>query len=236
MKENKFLILAILFACILALMNRRVNNSPITVKSTDLIEVNAADTVQHQEMNQFITSYKTKKDADMNVVIGKCIEQRNVYSGDKPLRNIVADMMLYVAKENHPTTDMAITNTGGIRRNLFAGEITIGDIYEILPFDNSLVILEYKGADMLDLADAVAAKGGEALSGMTLDIIDEKASNVMIAGAPIDTTRTYKVVTTDYLSWGNDNLTPLNRYINSTALNMMMRDAMIKYVKEQKEL
>ncbi|MFI3296327.1 MAG: 5'-nucleotidase C-terminal domain-containing protein [bacterium] len=235
MKENKFLLLAILFACILAFLNRRLNDSPIVITSTDLIEVIASDTVQHQAMNQFITSYKAQKDANMNVVIGSCSEQLNVHSGEKALRNIVADMMLYVAQENHHA-DMAITNTGGIRRNLFAGNITIGDIYEILPFDNSLVILEYKGADLLDLADAVAAKGGEALSGMSLDIVDGKAENVMIAGAPIDTTRTYQVVTTDYLSWGNDNLTPLSRHINSTALNMMMRDAMIKYVKEKERL
>jgi hypothetical protein len=40
----------------------------------------------------------------------------------------------------------------------------------------------------------------------------------------------YKVVSTDYLSWGNDQLEPLANFINSTPLNMMMRDAMFDYV------
>ena len=65
---------------------------------------------------------------------------------------------------------------------------------------------------------------------MTLTINNNKAENVKINGQPIDTTRIYKVVTTDYLSWGNDQLEPLAEHINSTPLNMMMRDAMFDYV------
>ena len=65
---------------------------------------------------------------------------------------------------------------------------------------------------------------------MTLIINKDKAENVNINGTPIDSTKVYKVITTDYLSWGNDQLEPLANYINSTPLNMMMRDAMFDYV------
>ena len=101
---------------------------------------------------------------------------------------------------------------------------------EFLPFDNSLLVLEYRGADILALADAIAKKGGESVAGITLIISEGKALNVKVGGEEVDTTRVYKVVSTDYLSWGNDQLEPLANYIKSTPLNMMMRDAMFDYV------
>jgi 2',3'-cyclic-nucleotide 2'-phosphodiesterase (5'-nucleotidase family) len=99
-----------------------------------------------------------------------------------------------------------------------------------LPFDNSLLVLEYKGDDILALADAVAVKGGESIAGMTLTIRDGRAEDVKVGGEDVDTARVYKVVSTDYLSWGNDQLDPLANYIKCTPLNMMMRDAMFDYL------
>lgn len=198
------------------------------IANIELIEVDGS--LQHDAMENLIAPYKAEKEKSMNVVIGESVETIEVGKPESKLTNLIADILLTEARKYIADVDMAVTNIGGIRRPLYKGNITIGDVFEILPFDNSLLVFEYKGEDLLALADAIAAKGGESIAGMTLTINGEKAENVKINGEPIDSVRIYKVITTDYLSWGNDQLEPLANYINSTPLNMMMRDAMFDYV------
>ena len=206
------------------------SQSEVTPKiaNIELIEVNGS--LQHDAMENLIAPYKAEKEESMSVIIGESEETITVGKPESKLTNLIADILLTEARKYIADTDMAVTNIGGIRRPLYEGNITIGDVFEILPFDNSLLVFEYKGSDILALADAIAQKGGESISGMSLTINGEKAENVKINGQPIDSAKIYKVVTTDYLSWGNDQLEPLANYINSTPLNMMMRDAMFDYV------
>lgn len=221
-----FIIVAIVIS--VTMYHNKQSKSTPQIANIELIEVDGS--LQHDAMENLIAPYKTEKEESMNVVIGESVETIEVGKPESKLTNLVADILLTEARKYVADTDMAITNIGGIRRPLYKGNITIGDVFEILPFDNSLLVLEYKGSDLLALADAIAKKGGESISGMTLIINKDKAENVNINGLPIDSTKTYKVVTTDYLSWGNDQLEPLANYINSTPLNMMMRDAMFDYV------
>ena len=206
------------------------SQSEVTPKiaNIELIEVNGS--LQHDAMENLIAPYKAEKEVSMSVIIGESEETITVGKPESKLTNLIADILLTEARKYIADTDMAVTNIGGIRRPLYEGNITIGDVFEILPFDNSLLVFEYKGSDILALADAIAQKGGESISGMSLTINGEKAENVKINGQHIDSAKIYKVVTTDYLSWGNDQLEPLANYINSTPLNMMMRDAMFDYV------
>lgn len=193
-----------------------------------LIEVDGS--LKNGAMDSLIAPYKAEKEVSMNVVIGEVEETMEVGLPESKLSNLIADMLLTEGRKYIADVDIAVTNIGGIRRTLFAGPLTIGDVFEILPFDNLLLVLEYKGVEILALADAVALKGGEAIAGMTLTIRDGKAEDVKVGGEVVDTARVYKVVSTDYLSWGNDQLEPLANYIKSTPLNMMMRDAMFDYV------
>ena len=193
-----------------------------------LIEVDGS--LKNGAMDSLIAPYKAEKEVLMNVVIGEVEETMEVGLPESKLSNLIADVLLTEGRKYIADVDIAVTNIGGIRRTLFAGPLTIGDVFEILPFDNSLLVLEYKGVEILALADAVALKGGEAIAGMTLTIRDGKAEDVKVGGEVVDTARVYKVVSTDYLSWGNDQLEPLANYVKSTPLNMMMRDAMFDYV------
>lgn len=199
-------------------------------KITDIHLIEVDGSLQHEAMNFLIAPYKQQKEESMSVVIGEALETMEVGKPESKLTNLIADILLTEGRKYVADVDIAVTNIGGIRRTLFAGPITIGDVFEILPFDNSLLILEYKGSDILALADAIAVKGGESISGMTLTICNGKATDVKVGGNVVDTASVYKVVSTDYLSWGNDQLEPLANYLRSTPLNMMMRDAMFDYV------
>lgn len=221
-----FIIVAIVVTITMIHNKQQTSNPQIT--NIELIKVDGS--LHHNAMDSLIAPYKQLKEESMNVVIGESTETIEIGKPESKLTNLIADILLTEARKYIPNTDMAITNIGGIRRPLYQGNITIGDVFEILPFDNALLVFEYRGASLIRLADAIAIKGGESISGMTLTINNNKAENVKINDQPIDTTRIYKVVTTDYLSWGNDQLEPLAEHINSTPLNMMMRDAMFDYV------
>lgn len=207
--------------------NKQLDVNPQVV-NIELIDVDGS--LRHAVMDSLIAPYKAAKEDAMNVVIGESAEMMEVGYPESKLTNLMADILLTEGRKYIADVDMAVTNIGGIRRSLFKGDITIGDVFEILPFDNSLLVLEYMGSDILALADAIAAKGGESIAGMTLTICGGRAVDVQIGGVAIDTARIYKVVTTDYLSWGNDQLGPLANYVNCVPLNMMLRDAMFDYV------
>ena len=221
-----FVIVAIVIA--LTLMHNKQTEENIAIANIELIEANGA--LHHEAMGALIAPYKAEKEKSMNVVIGEATETIEVGKPESKLTNLIADILLTEARKYVPDVDMAVTNIGGIRRTLYKGDITIGDVFEILPFDNALLVFEYKGKDILALADAIAQKGGESIAGMTLTINENRAEEVMVNGVAVDSTRIYKVITTDYLSWGNDQLEPLANHLNSTPLNMMMRDAMFDYV------
>ena len=229
-----FIIIAIVVSFTMLHNKKQETLSESTISQISLIEVDGS--LQNNAMASLIAPYKAQKDSAMNIIVGQATETMSVDKPESSLTRLIADILLAEARKVDPEAHMAVTNIGGIRRPLFQGNITIGDVYEILPFDNSLLILEYKGSDIIALADAIATKGGESIAGITLDIVNNKAENIKINGQPIDSTQTYKVVTTDYLSWGNDQLTPLANYTNSTPLNLMMRDAMLNYLKDNKIL
>ena len=223
-----FIIVAIVVA--ITMYHNKQQSSAPTISDISLIAVDGS--LRHDAMATLIAPYKAQKDSAMNIIVGQATETMEVAKPESSLTRLIADVLLAEARKVDPEVHMAVTNIGGIRRPLFQGNITIGDVYEILPFDNSLLILEYKGETIIELANAIASKGGESISGIKLDIHDGKASNILINNQPINPERIYKVVTTDYLSWGNDQLTPLANHIQSTPLNLMMRDAMLNYLND----
>lgn len=91
---------------------------------------------------------------------------------------------------------------------LTEGDITTENIYEILPFENSLCVLTMKGSAMKHLFENIAVRLGEGVSGIQLEISkDGKLLQASIAGKPVEDDRDYTVATIDYLADGNDGMT-----------------------------
>lgn len=199
----------------------------ISIKKIDIV----ADSVSNPEgvMGKYIAKYKTEKDKKMNVKIGYTSVDMPLERHSSPLGDFVA-FMLWQRANSIVQTDMAITNSGGIRRNLFAGDITVGDVYEILPFDNMAVVLTFQGSEIQNIADAMALKGGEAMYGISFDIVDGKALGVKINGKTLDTNRSYTVVTNDYLAKGNDQIAPMANHTKAQDLNLLLRDIAVEYI------
>lgn len=135
-------------------------------------------------------------------------------------------------KRKNMQADFAVFNTGGLRRPLPSGNITRGDVFELMPFENTLVILSMNGGDVKKLVNFIATKGGAPVSGIQLRIQDSVATNVFINNVALDTTKIYRVLTSDYLANGGDAF-PFVTDKNWDAVNLKVRDALIEYLISQ---
>lgn len=131
--------------------------------------------------------------------------------------------------------DMGLINIGGIRNSLTEGDITTENIYEILPFENSLCVLTMKGSAMKHLFENIAVRLGEGVSGIQLEISkDGKLLQASIAGKPVEDDRDYTVATIDYLADGNDGMTAfLQADKRECPDGATLRGLFMKYVEKQ---
>jgi 2',3'-cyclic-nucleotide 2'-phosphodiesterase (5'-nucleotidase family) len=131
------------------------------------------------------------------------------YDGDENLLGYwLADLMRARAQAmTGPEVPIpfAFTNSGGLRANLRVGPVTVGDVYQVMPFENELVVVEWTGAQILDIVQhGLHAKGGEPWSGILAHYggtLEHPVYTITWAdGTPIDPKGRFRVATSDYLA------------------------------------
>lgn len=184
--------------------------------------------------------YQQKVHKLMAEVIGTCEMKMDRLSIENPeglLSNLIADILrIYGEKKTGHPCDIGLINRGGIRTILAKGPITVADLYEITPFENTLCVLTLNGTQLKSLLQNIAYTRGQGVSGVKMVITkDGKLVNATINGKEIDDAGSYRLATINYLAEGNDGLTTLARKeiprINFDELTM--RDLFIEYVKIQ---
>lgn len=152
---------------------------------------------------------------------------------NSPLGNFLADAYLWAAKAKmDPRAEIAFMNHGGVRINrLGKGPIKRGMIYEVMPFDNILVVVEVKGEILNEYLNRIAVEGGGGgVSGVSMRIEEKKAVDVLINGEPIDLGRTYYMVNSDYQVDGGGGFTAFKK-LKQNRSGYLQRDAIIEYCK-----
>jgi 5'-nucleotidase len=156
---------------------------------------------------------------------------RRAYERESALGNLFADLMLAA----RPGGDVAITNGGGLRADLPAGDLTFGHLYESTPFDNLFAEIKVTGAGLRSLVDANLGSRSSILSiaGFRVKAACEdgklKVSLFRPDGKPIADNETFVLVTSDFLATGGDFLFPSAELPPSSILvdqNMLVRDGM----------
>jgi len=197
------------------------------------------------DVNKMLAAYSPKV-RELDAVLGNLKgELRKGGTGAGSMGNFVADGMRAQGslKLGQPI-DLAIMNSGGMRRNTISeGVLRARDIFELLPFENALVTIELTGEQMTRLLGMVVASR-EAQSGArivyftkpdrTSEVVSAKLRGPNNVEKEIDPTATYRVVTIDYLvNVGGDRYAILREGKNLKALGVTLRDAMMAYVKAE---
>jgi 2',3'-cyclic-nucleotide 2'-phosphodiesterase (5'-nucleotidase family) len=182
---------------------------------------------------RFIQPYSAEVYKQMNAVIGETETPLFRKTPEGTLGNFVADAMLQRAISSYnKTIDASFANSGGLRLDDIAkGPIALGKIYELMPFDNIIVLISLKGTELLQLLDFIAAKKGWPVSGIKMQIKDGKSIHQTVNGKPINPSAVYTIATTDYTANGNEGADFLKAFKQENN-GYLLREALIDYVKD----
>lgn len=187
--------------------------------------INGTITEQHQA-TELIAPYKQQLDAEMNEVLVISSEEFPKEKGQTQtkLGNLVADLSLEVAQKMYSNTiDFCLLNFGGLRTSLPKGEITRGKVFELMPFENELVVVSLTQDSLNSLIAYIKSIGGQPIAGKVKINSNEIIKN----------TNGYKVLTSDYLANGGDNMKFFLNPIKTEKVGIKLRDAIIQYCIEQ---
>ena len=183
-------------------------------------------------VENFIAPYKAKLDARMNEVIGYSPEELTRAYGESTLGNFVTDLMQQQADIYYEgTVDVAVTTFGGLRAPLPKGDITVGHVYELMPFENELVIVKVTGQTLQKLFDLAAAKRIAFISNARYTMQAGRAFDIKIAGEPLLPTKIYSVAVSDYLANGGDQMNFFKEGEKALVLGITVRDAILNHIK-----
>ena len=152
---------------------------------------------------------------------------------------LIADAML--ARVADQGIQVAIQNGGGIRASIDAGEVTMGDVLTVLPFQNTLSTFEVTGDVLLAALEngvsQVEDGGGRfaQVAGMSYAFdasqpAGSRVSDVMVAGAAIDLAATYGVVSNNYVRNGGDGYDMFKSAMNPYDFGPDLADVVAEYL------
>ncbi len=156
-----------------------------------------------------------------------------------PMGNLVADAMLDRVKDQG--IQIAIQNGGGLRASIDAGEVTMGEVLTVLPFQNTLSTFEVTGEAIVAALENGVGQIEEGagrfpqVAGMTftVDAAAEpgaRVSDVMVGGEPIDLSATYGVVSNNYVRNGGDGYAMFEDAANAYDFGPDLADVTAEYI------
>lgn len=194
-----------------------------------------------------VDGYNNQLKGKLSVVVGKALvaldgERADVRTKETNLGNYIADWM-----RTSTHADIAFENGGSIRTSVPAGDVTVGSIFNVVPFDNFLLVLEIKGSTLKDaLENSVSAYPAQLggflqVSGFSFTFDPSKAKGSRVVsitkdGKPMDMDAIYKVCTADFTAAGGDGYAMLKGAKVVSTSGEWMRDGLVAYVKANPEI
>ncbi len=184
------------------------------------------------------------------------VRRFGAYGGDSQLGNVVAEAM---RKRKGVETDFALTNSLGIRADIYAGPVTVDDMYNVFPFENTITTMYLSGTEVVELFDYMARRTGVRGCAAQAQIAGAKvvlqcgrcdaamrpaewpavdpdadgcAYSIEILGQPVSLNSQYQVAVNDYIARGGSGFMVLKR--NTTQINtgIPQREALMDYMRQ----
>ena len=160
------------------------------------------------EAAKFIAPYQHKVDSIMGPVVGSVAHDMTRHRPESELSNLLSDILVWGGRQFNEQPVFSVYNMGGIRADFAKGDINVGDVSEVAPFENKICFLTLTGEKVLELFQQIAHRGGEGVSHAVRMVItrDGKLKGVTLNGESVDPAKSYRIATLDYLAEGNDQL------------------------------
>jgi len=219
-------------------------------KSYEVSKINAKqlkignEVKQDSSIIQLFTPYKKKMTNEItkSLSFSPKILERTDGNLQSTLGNLVADLSYEKANElfknkTGKTVDFSMSNYGGIRAAIMKGDVTVSNAFELMPFDNTLVVVELNYDKIKALFNYfVAKKRAHPLSKNIQLTIKNDSYNVLINGKAIKKDKTYFVATSNYLQKGGDGMIFFSEPESLFDSNFLIRDAIVDYFESKDTL
>tara|TARA_B110000090_G_scaffold80409_1_gene91493 strand:- start:290 stop:1048 length:759 start_codon:yes stop_codon:yes gene_type:complete len=191
-----------------------------------------------KEIEDVIAPYKVNLDKTMNQVLSFSVDTYSKKDGDynTAIGNLMADAVFELSSpvfksRTGKNIDMVLLNHGGIRSILPKGNVTTKTAYNIMPFENSVVVTALKGSVILEMTTYLKAfKKAHPISGLELVLnADNSLRKILVGGKAVDSKKTYYVATNDYLFKGGDRMDFFKKSDTLYDLNYKIRNVLLDY-------
>ncbi|AZI66444.1 bifunctional NAD pyrophosphatase/5'-nucleotidase [Kaistella daneshvariae] len=189
--------------------------APLAVAKVDVQKnISIAENLpEDQTFKKTIEPYKMELEGKMNTKLSHTAVDLTKSGDNSNLGNLLADYTFegadVWAKNNGIPggIDGAVINIGGIRTTIAKGDIVTRQIYEVMPFENEVMIMKMKGSDLQGLFDYyLKTQKNNPVSHITIETDGDKILKQLINGKEVDPAKTYYIATSDYLALGGDNM------------------------------
>ena len=204
----------------------------ITAKN---MEVNKSTSVD-STIVAMILPYKNNLDREMKEVIGTAAHRLDNAPGwgESKLGNFVADLLLSQSQKKYgQKIDMAVINAhGGLRSSISKGNITNENIFELMPFENNMLVLQLSGTLTQQFFDHCAKTRRNNVAAAKFTIKDDKATAISINDKMFDPGGSYTLAISDYLANGGGGFSFLSQANRLANLEYKIRDMIIDHIKD----
>ena len=193
-----------------------------------------------QSIENFIAPYRKHIDEDLSTVLAYApenIDKKGAWQ--TKIGNLQSTVTLASANKvfglrENKNVDICLLNNGGIRSIINKGNITTRTAFELMPFENNLVVVSLKGEQILEIVNyIIKEKKPHPLAGLTFTIDkNDVAKAILVQNQPLDLQKIYFVATNDYLYNGGDNMNFFKKAIQLYDLDYKVRNVWIDYFKE----
>ena len=203
-------------------INQQVLSDSSIVKYYQPFKKNLEESLMNTPISYSPETYK-KNDGELNSTLSNMFADAT-YEMSNPVFN----------KMSGENIDIVLLNNGGIRSIISKGNISEKTAFELMPFENSIVVLELSGLSIIKMIDYLRkVKLQHPISGLQITLNNDYSVNeVKINGVSIENEKKYYVATTDYLLEGGDKMYFLAETTKTTDINYKMRDILIDYFKK----
>ncbi len=219
---SSFLLFSILVGC------RSQQFAPIRYSNSILNPVYDSTKSESSTLNSWLQPYRAQLSAALDSQLFISCRTAGKKQPQSAIGNHLTEVMKeYATSELNATVDAAMLNYGGIRAALPRGSVKIRHIFEIMPFDNALCVVEMDSMQMLTFAQYWMSSKGHPIYGFTVSQ-DFQNRPYVVWKNPL-TRYPVKMVVTDYVANGGDNASFFKTITTRKCLKTPLRDALIQY-------
>jgi 2',3'-cyclic-nucleotide 2'-phosphodiesterase (5'-nucleotidase family) len=233
---TRYFVLILTIVLIESCAEKKWHLSKVEGKQIPVTEVLSKTTA----IDAYITPYRKHIDLDLNTILAYApenIDKKGIWQSK--IGNLQSTITLASANKifnlrENKNVDLCLLNNGGIRSIVNKGTVTTRTAFELMPFENNLVVASLKGEQILELINYfIKEKKPHPLAGLTFTIDkNDVAKNILVQNKPLDLQKIYYVATNDYLYNGGDSMNFFKKSVEMYDLDYKLRNVWIDYFKK----